>query len=157
MLFWTIEVNISPQLQEQNNAITGLLAVLGLGTASLFLNALNVWALEPVGNGECSFPVIGVWTLTLWLVLRAYRKRKSLTIFLHLLLAVTASPSVMTPGVHGKTVFDCTDLANTSADIDLSVVSECPDFQSTYANASLVNVQIIQRTSVHSSKPTPAT
>ena len=53
----------------------------------------------------------------------------------------------MTPGIHGETMFDCTDPANTIVDIDLSVVSECPDFQSTYANASLVNVQIIQRMS----------
>ena len=89
-------------------------------------------------------PLIGVWILTLT---QAYRKRKSLTRFLHLLLAVTASPSVMTPWVHGETVFDCTDPANTITDIDLSVVSECPDFQRTYAKVSLVNVLIIQRTS----------
>ena len=57
------------------------------------------------------------------------------------------SPSIMSPGVHWETMFDCTDPANTIVDIDLSVVSECPDFQSTYANASLVNVQIIQRMS----------
>ena len=84
---------------------------------------------------------------TLWWVLRAYQKRKSLRRFLHLLLAIRASPSVMTPGVHGETVFNCTNPKNTIADIDLSVVSECPDFTSTYANASLVNVQIVQRTS----------
>ena len=77
--------------------------------------------------------------------LSAYKRRQSFLRLLSLGLSVTASPFAKTHEVHGDTVFDCTNAKNTIADVDLSVVEDCPDFVSTYGNATLVRTQILQR------------
>ena len=91
------------------------------------------------------YPHCGVLILMLYLALSAIKRRNSVTL-LSLGLSATDSPFARTPGVRGETVFDCTNPKNTIADVDLSVVEECPDFVSTYGNATLVRTQILQRT-----------
>ena len=91
-------------------------------------------------------PPVGVLILMLWLALSAYKRRQSFIRLLSLGLSVTASPFAKTHGVHGETVFDCTNAKNTIADVDLSVVEECLDFTSTYGKPTLVRTQILQCT-----------
>ena len=97
-------------------------------------------------HGGSSFPLFAVWTLTLWVVLSLYKHRRSLPKILTYLLAATGSPFAHRLGARGETVFDCTNPKNSVADVDLSVVAECPDFQATYQNSTLQEVQIVQRT-----------
>ena len=97
-------------------------------------------------HGGSSFPHYAVWTLTLWVVLNLYKHRRSLPKILSCLLAATGSPFAHKLGARGETVFDCTNPKNSVADVDLSVVAECPDFQATYQNSTLQEVQIVQRT-----------
>ena len=124
------------------------------------LQTRNVWARQGLFVLDCPLcaayracyqykvllPPVGVLILILWLALSAYKRRQSFLRLLSLGLSVTASPFAKTHGVHGETVFDCTNAKNTIADVDLSVVEECPDFVSTYGNATLVRTQILQRT-----------
>ena len=124
----------------------GLFEQLGLGKGCSFWSAKIAPWQEHVTPGGLSYPLLGVRTLMLLVVLRALKNRKSLPKYLNLALAATVSPSATTLGVRGETMFDCTNAKNTVADVDLSVVSECPNFKSTYQNASLLEVQIIQRT-----------
>ena len=101
---------------------------------------------EHTTHGESSFPLSAVWTLTLWVVLSLFKHRRSLPKILTYLLAATGSPYAHRLGARGETVFDCTNPKNSVADVDLSVVAECPDFQATYQNSTLQEVQIVQRT-----------
>ena len=91
------------------------------------------------------YPHCGVLILMLYLALSAIKRRNSVPL-LSLGLSAKGSPFARTPGVRGETVFDCTNPKNTIADVDLSVVEECPDFVSTYGNQTLVRTQILQRT-----------
>ena len=91
-------------------------------------------------------PPLRCTDLMLYLALSAIKNQRSSVKLLSLGLSATGSPFARTPGVRGETVFDCTNPKNTIADVDLSVVEECPDFVSTYGNQTLVRTQILQRT-----------
>ena len=126
--------------------MSGSFDQLGLGKGYSSWNVgIAPWH-EHVTPGGLSYPLLGVWTLMLWLVLRGLRNKRALIKGLNFLLAATGSHSVATLGVRGETVFDCTNPKATIRDVDLSVVAECPDFKSTYQNSTLQEVQIIQRT-----------
>ena len=101
---------------------------------------------EHTTHGESSFLLSAVWTLTLWVVLGLIKHRRSLPKYLSYLLVATGSPYAHRHGARGETVFDCTNPKNSVADVDLSNVAECPDFQATYQNSTLQEVQIVQRT-----------
>ena len=102
--------------------------------------------IEPAISTGSYYPPCGVLILMLYLALSAFKKRRSSVKLLSLGLSATGSPFARTHGVRGETVFDCTNPKNTIADVDLSVVEECPDFVSTYGNQTLVRTQILQRT-----------
>ena len=120
--------------------------LLGSGKEFLSSNARIAPWRELNTHGGSSFPLFAVWTLTLWVVLSLYKHRRSLPKILSCLLAATGSPFAHKLGARGETVFDCTNPKNSVADVDLSVVAECPDFQATYQNSTLQEVQIVQRT-----------
>ena len=101
---------------------------------------------EHTTHGGLSFPLYAVWTLTLWVVLGLIKHRRSLPKYLSYLLVATGSPYAHKHGARGETVYDCTNPQVSVADVDLSVVAECPDFKSTYQNSTLQEVQIVQRT-----------
>ena len=118
----------------------------GLGREFLSSNARTArWRGHNTPGGS-SFPLLAAWTLTLWAVLNLYKHRRSLPKILSCLLAATGSPYAHKLGARGETVFDCTSPKVSVADVDLSVVAECPSFQSTYQNSTLQEVQIVQRT-----------
>ena len=101
---------------------------------------------EHTTHGESSFPLSAVWTLMLWVVLGLIKHRGSLPKYLSYLLVATGSPFAHKHGARGETVYDCTNPQVSVADVDLSVVAECPAFESTYQNSTLQEVQIVQRT-----------
>ena len=103
--------------------------------------------IEPAISTGSYYPPCGVLILMLYLALSAVKNRRSSVKLLSLGLSATASPFARTHGVHGETVFDCTNPKNTIADVDLSVVEECPEFTSTYGPPTLVRTQILQCTS----------
>jgi len=82
----------------------------------------------------------------LWVVLGLIKHRGSLPKYLSYLLVATGSPFAHKHGARGETVYDCTNPQVSVADVDLSVVAECPAFESTYQNSTLQEVQIVQRT-----------
>ena len=133
--------------------MSGSFAQLGLGKGSLYSNVrIAPWHGHNTPGG-LSYPLLGAWILMLWVVLRGIKHRRALVRVLNCLLSATGFLSARTLGVRGRTlgvrgetVFDCTNPKNSVADVDLSVVSDCPDFQSTYQNPTLQEVQIIQRT-----------
>ena len=137
---------VAAQYTESALWITGKPEVYGPGKASLSWTVPRAQLIGPSPNIGFSCPPIGVLILMLWLALSAYKRRQSFIRLLSLGLSVTASPFAKTHGVHGETVFDCTNAKNTIADVDLSVVEECPDFVYTYGNATLVRIQILQQT-----------
>ena len=118
----------------------------GSGRESLSSNArIAPWHGHNTHGGS-SFPLYAAWILMLWVALKLYKHRRSLPKILNCLLAATGSHYAQTLGARGETVFDCTNPKNSVADVDLSVVAECPDFKSTYQNSTLQEVQIVQRT-----------
>ena len=137
---------VAAQYTESALWITGKPELYGPGKAYMSPTVPRVLPTEPATSTGSYYPPCGVLILMLYLALSAYKKRRSSVQLLSLGLSATTSPFAKTHGVHGETVFDCTNAKNTIADVDLSVVEECPDFVSTYGNATLVRTQILQRT-----------
>ena len=137
---------VAAQYTESALWITGKPELYRPGKAYLSSTVPRAQLIGPATSTGSYYPPAGVLILMLWLVLSAFKRRQSFIKFLSLGLYLTASPFARTHWVHGETVFDCTKAKNTIADVDLSVVEECPDFVSTYGNATLVRTQILQRT-----------
>ena len=136
---------VAAQYTESALWITGKPELYGPGKAYMSPTVPRVLPTEPATSTGSYYPPCGVLILMLYLALSAYKKRRSSVQLLSLGLSATASPFARTHGVHGETVFDCTNAKNTIADVDLSVVEDCLDFVSTYGNATLVRTQILQR------------
>ena len=143
--FLLLKSLVAAQYTESALWITGKPEVYGPCKASSSSTVPRARLTGPATNIRFSCPPAGVLILMLWLVLSVYKRRESFLRLLSLGLSVTASPFAKTHEVHGDTVFDCTNAKNTIADVDLSVVEDCPDFVSTYGNATLVRTQILQR------------
>ena len=137
---------VATQYKKSALWVTGKPELFGPGKASMSPTFPRALLTEPATSTGSYYPPCGVLILMLYLALSAYKRRQSFVKLLSLGLSATTSPFARTHGVHGETVFDFTNAKNTIADVDLSVVEECPDFVYTYGNATLVRIQILQQT-----------
>ena len=113
-------------------------AVLWLATCSWLLSGIP-WSHQQVHIFESI-----IWATTVLASFSKLQIEPTPKSCLTLVLAILASPSISTP-VKSETVYDCSSKSTAVATYSLDEVGECPDFEHTYKNKTLIRAQILQR------------